>query len=141
MSRKLKMLGFILFFIGLITGLVMPTFKNTRMGLSAHLEAILNGMFLVIAGLIWDEMKISESLKKMAFATLIYGTYFNWLTTLCAACLGTSSMTPIAGRGFTGVVFYEQWINVGFISVGLTMIVSVAVIIFGFSGKESNNKI
>jgi hydroxylaminobenzene mutase len=138
MSRKLKMLGFILLFIGLITGLIMTTLKNPRMGLSAHLEGILNGLLLVITGLIWNEVKISESLKKMTFITLIYGTYVNWLTTLLAACLGTSKMTPITGHGFAGQIFNEQLVNAGFISVGIAMIFSVAVIIFGLRGKTNN---
>jgi hydroxylaminobenzene mutase len=132
------MLGFILLFVGLITGLIMSTLKNPRMGLSAHLEGILNGLLLVIVGLIWNEMKISESLKKMAFATLIYGTYVNWLTTLLAAWLGTSKMTPITGHGFTGQIFDEQLVNAGFISVGITMIFSLAVIIFGLRGETNN---
>jgi hydroxylaminobenzene mutase len=92
------MLGMVLFLIGLITGLVMTRFKNPRMGLSAHLEGILNGMFLVVAGMIWNELKISQPQKKLIIITLIYGTYMNWLTSAVAALPGTSKMTPVTGK-------------------------------------------
>lgn len=121
----------ILFLLGLLTGLVTANFRNPRMGLSAHMEGILNGIFLVIAGIIWDELRISKSLGKITFITLIYGTYINWLTTLFAAYLGTSNMTPLTGEGFRGTNFQEQLVTGGFISVGLTMLFSLIVIIYG----------
>jgi (hydroxyamino)benzene mutase len=125
------MLGMILFLLGLITGLVMGNFRNPRMGLSAHMEGILNGIFLVIAGIIWDELRISKSLATTTYATLIYGTYANWITTGCAALLGTSKMTPLSGSGFHGTDLQEQLVTAGFISVGLTMLFSLIVIVYG----------
>ena len=43
--------GILLFFLGLVTGLVVPMLANPRMGLSSHLEGLMNGMFLIILGL------------------------------------------------------------------------------------------
>lgn len=85
---KLKVPGMILFLLGLLTGLSIMLFKNPRMGLAAHLEAILNGIFLVVAGIIWDEIKISASLKMFCLVSLLYGTYANWLFTLLSAIWG-----------------------------------------------------
>ena len=51
-SRTLKMLGMLLFLLGLITGFAMTNFKNPRMGLAAHVEGVMNCTFLVAAGLI-----------------------------------------------------------------------------------------
>ncbi len=39
-----------LFLIGLLTGFVEPQFTNVRMGLAAHLEGVMNGIFLVALG-------------------------------------------------------------------------------------------
>jgi (hydroxyamino)benzene mutase len=125
------MLGMILFLLGLLTGLVMINFKNPRMGLSAHMEGILNGIFLVITGIIWKELRISKSLGFITFSTLIYGTYMNLLTTLFAAYLGTSNITPVTGAGFHGTDVQEQFVTGGFISVGVTMLFSLLVIIYG----------
>ncbi len=136
-SRKLKMLGMILFLIGLITGFAMTNFKNPRMGLAAHLEGVMNGTFLVVAGLIWNDLKISEGLKKITRYSLIYGTFVNWFVTMLAGLLGTSSMTPITGHGYKSNALNENLITVGFISVGLTMVFSLAAIVYGLSGRKS----
>jgi hydroxylaminobenzene mutase len=135
-GRRIKQLGMLLFFFGLITGLVMTNFKNVRMGLAAHLEGVMNGIFLLAAGLIWKELNISESLKKITGCTLIYGTFVNWIITLLAAVLGTSKMTPVTGQGFTGSAIQENIVDTGFITVGLAMIFSLAVLIYGLRGKE-----
>lgn len=51
MQTLLFKLGLILFLMGLLTGLAVPVLKNSRMGLSSHLEGVLNGMFLALLGL------------------------------------------------------------------------------------------
>ena len=134
-SRRLKMLGMLLFLIGLITGFLMTNFRNSRMGLAAHLEGVMNGTFLVLAGLVWNELKISEVFKKLTYWTLIYGTFCNWFVTLLAAILGTNRMTPITGQGFAGTRLQEDIVTGGFISVGLTMAFSLIVLVYGLRGK------
>ncbi|MDP4150777.1 MAG: hydrogenase [Bacteroidota bacterium] len=126
----------ILFLLGLITGLAMTNFRNPRMGLAAHLEGVMNGVFLVVAGLIWRDLRLSATFRRITFWTLLFGSFVNWLITTLAAYLGTSNMTPIAGAGFTGTAFQEQVVNAGFISVGLTMLFSLIVIIYGLRGKD-----
>jgi hydroxylaminobenzene mutase len=78
MSRKLKMLGMLLFLLGLLTGFVTTNLRNPRMGLAAHLEGVMNGGFLVIAGFVWSELKLYANLKRFAAGALIYGTFVNW---------------------------------------------------------------
>jgi hydroxylaminobenzene mutase len=137
-SRKLKMLGMLLFLIGLLTGFAMTNFKNPRMGLAAHLEGVMNGTFLVVAGLIWNDLRISENLKRITCWTLIYGTFVNWFITSLAGLLGTSRMTPITGQGYSGTSLHENIVTAGFISVGLTMLFSLVVMVYGLSGRKPN---
>lgn len=134
-SRKLKMLGMLLFLLGLITGFAIMAVENPRMGLAAHLEGVMNGMFLVIGGFIWSELKISEKLGKLLFWTLVYGCFANWFFTMLAAIFGTSQMTPISGAGFSGTVLQENLVSAGLGTVGLTMVFSLAVIVYGLRGK------
>lgn len=134
-SRRLKMLGMLLFLLGLLTGFVIMQMKNSRMGLAAHLEGVMNGTFLVVAGFVWDELKISDVLRKILFGTLLYGTFINWFSTLLSALLGTSQMTPIAGAGYTGTALHENLVSFGFATVGLTMVFSLAVMVYGLRGK------
>lgn len=134
-SRKLKMLGMILFLLGLITGFAIATFTNPRQGLAAHLEGVMNGTFLVVAGLVWSELMISQRLRKVLFWTLLYGTFTNWFFTLLGAIWGTSQMTPIAGAGFDGTELQENIVFVGLASVGLTMVFSLTILVYGLRGK------
>jgi hydroxylaminobenzene mutase len=134
-SRTLKMLGMLLFLLGLITGFAVMSLKNPRMGLAAHLEGVMNGTFLVVAGLVWNELKLSAGLKKAAFFLLIYGTFVNWLCTLLSACWGTSKMTPLSGAGFTGADIHESIIAGGLISLALAMVTALILLIYGLRGK------
>lgn len=47
------------FFLGLLTGFVIPVMRNPRMGLASHLEAVMNGMFLILLGLLWHKLRLS----------------------------------------------------------------------------------
>lgn len=125
----------VLFLFGLITGFAIVAFTNPRQGLAAHLEGLLNGMFLVVAGFVWSELMISQRLRKVLFWTLLYGTFANWFFTLLGAIWGTSRMTPIAGAGFDGTELQEKIIFAGFTLVGLTMVFSLAIIVYGLRGK------
>ncbi len=136
---KLKMSGMILFLLGLLTGLMIMFLKNPRMGLAAHLEGVFNGVFLVVAGIIWDEIKVSARLKMLCWVSLLYGTFANWFFTLLSAIWGTSKMTPLSGSGYSGSTFQESVISAGLISVAITMIFSLVVIIYGLREKVSRS--
>jgi hydroxylaminobenzene mutase len=46
-NRRLMWYGTFLFLLGLVTGLLEQRFTNMRMGVSAHLEGVMNGIFLI----------------------------------------------------------------------------------------------
>jgi hypothetical protein len=85
MQAVLFMLGLILFLVGLLTGFAVPALKNPRMALSSHLEAVLNGMFLVLLGLLWPHIHLPNAWAVTAIALIVYSAYANWLTALLAA--------------------------------------------------------
>ena len=49
-AGRLIALGAALFFLGLLTGLVVPAMTNPRMGVAGHLEGVMNGIFLIAIG-------------------------------------------------------------------------------------------
>ncbi len=130
-SRRLKQLGMLLFLLGLLTGFAIMVFKNPRMGLAAHLEGVMNGTFLVVAGLIWNDLSLGKFLKKAAYWTLVFGTFANWFFTTLGGIWGTSRMTPIAGAGHAGNSMQEALVSAGLAAVGLTMVFALAVIVYG----------
>lgn len=135
-SRKLKMLGLLLFLFGLLTGFVISNFTNPRMGLAAHMEGVMNGTFLIVAGFVWNELILSSRMKKVLFWTLTYGTFVNWVFTLLSAIFGTSKMSPIAGAGYTGSEMQEAFVSAGLASVGLTMVFALKVMVYGMRGND-----
>ena len=53
-------------FIGLVTGLTERRFTNMRMALSAHLEGVMNGTFLIVLGAIWGHVDLPPRVAKAA---------------------------------------------------------------------------
>jgi len=107
------------------------------MGLSAHLEGVMNGTFLVVAGLVWNDLRLKAGWLKTLYWTLLLGTFINWFSTLLAAVLGTSKMTPLAGSGHEGTAFHESLVSAGLMATGLLMVFSLVVMVYGLRGKFS----
>ncbi len=129
--RRLLWHGFFLFQLGLVTGLVEQKFTNPRMGLAAHLQGVLNGTFLIALGAVWTDVRLSLPAKAAAYWTALYGTYANWAVTVLAAILGTAALNPITAAGHSAVPWQEGVVTVGFISVGLAMLATATLCLFG----------
>jgi (hydroxyamino)benzene mutase len=125
-----------LFLLGLLTGLAESNFANPRMGLAAHLEGLMNGTFLVVLGAVWTEVRLSARFKALTYWGVIYGTYGNWLITSLAALFGTSAMTPITAMGHRALPWQEQMVTFGFASIGIVIIVSLLLILWGLSAMS-----
>jgi hydroxylaminobenzene mutase len=126
----LLFLGILLFLLGLLIGLFIPLMTNPRMGLSAHLEGTMNGMFLVILGLIWGKLVLQEKWLTTAFWLTIYGSFANFVAVTIAAITGAGKMMPIAG-GKEGYSVIEGLISFLLISLSLAMITVCIIILSG----------
>lgn len=130
--RRLLWHGMALFLAGLLTGLAEQHFVNPRMGLAAHLEGVMNGTFVLVVGAIWHELQLAQRLEAFAFRGLLYGSYANWAVTTLAAAWGTVGMTPVASTGLGAAHWQEVLVTSGFVSVGIAMLASSGVILYGF---------
>ncbi len=126
----LLFLGILLFLFGLIIGVFIPLMANPRMGLSAHLEGTMNGMFLVILGLIWNKIAIKDNWLRAAFWLTIYGSFANFVAVTIAAITGAGKMMPMAG-GKEGASVIEGLISFLLISLALVMIVVCSIVLTG----------
>lgn len=129
MDTLLLKLGILLFLFGLFTGFALPKFTNPRMGLSSHLEGVLNGIFLIALGLLWQRLNLSDTLLLIIFWLAVYGTFANWLATLLAAIWGAGSMMPIAANGYQTSAGRENIVRFLLVTVGLTM-ASTCILVF-----------
>lgn len=140
LSHKLVRHGIILFLLGLLTGFVIPVMRNPRMGLSSHLEAVMNGMFLILLGLIWHKLHLSNSVLNWGYGLSLFGAYTNWATTLLAGFWGAGAeLMPIAGGGLQGIAWQEVLIKIGLGSLSLAMITVCILVLWGLRTKPSEN--
>jgi (hydroxyamino)benzene mutase len=130
-KRRLLWHGMFLFLLGLFTGFVEQKFINTRMGLAAHLEGVMNGIFLVALGAAWAEVRLSPRLKVAAYGSALYGTYANWAVTTLAAIFGTAALSPITAAGHSAQPWQESVVTFGFMSVGIVIIASSILVLWG----------
>lgn len=131
---RLKWHGAALFLLGLFTGFAEAHLANIRMGLAAHLEGVMNGIFLLALGAAWPGIRLSGRMQAVAFWTLLYGTYANWFFTLLAAVFGTAALSPITGAGHSGTSGQERFITIGFMTVGIAIVAATVMLLVGFRG-------
>ena len=51
----------LVFLIALLVGLAVPKFAVPRLGLSAHLIGIMQGLFLMVSGLLWPKLQLTRA--------------------------------------------------------------------------------
>jgi (hydroxyamino)benzene mutase len=131
-GRSLLQVGSILFLLALITGLFVQKFAVPRLGLSAHLLGLMQGLFLMVAGLFWPKLALPRSLSTVAFGLVIYGCFGAWSATVFAGVAGAgNSLLPIAAGAARGNPLQETIIATALRSAAVALIVSVVLIIWG----------
>lgn len=130
-SDNLIFSGVLLFLLGLIVGLLVPLFANPRMGLSSHLEGVLNGIFLIVLGLIWNKLALSNRWLNLSYWLALYGTFMNWLGILVAAVFNAGKMLNIAANGKEGSPFAEGFVAFSLLSLTMAMLVICVTVLIG----------
>lgn len=130
-SHRLLQLGILLFLLGLLVGFVVPALANPRMGLASHLEGIMNGIFLVVLGLLWPRLHLSPNASTTLFWLALFGTFANWTATLLAAFWGAGASMPLAAAGHEGSAMQEGIIDVLLITLSLAMVGVCTLVLWG----------
>jgi hydroxylaminobenzene mutase len=133
-DHRLLFHGFLLFLIGLATGLVAYSLENPRMGVSAHVEAILNGVFLVGLGLAWTRLALGERLRAVCFWAAVVGAYANWGIPLFSAAVG-ASQPILVGRGFEAAPWQEALLGASPVVGVLPPLLCGALAVWGLRGS------
>jgi len=138
-SDKLIFWGVFLFFLGLIVGLIVPALSNLRMGVSSHIEGVLNGIFLIILGLIWHKLDLTVRWLRITFWLAIYGTYANWFGILIAAVFNAGKMLGIAANGRGGPIIAEGIVTFLLITLSVAMLIICITILIGLRRNSKPN--
>lgn len=136
-KRRLLWHGALLILVALATGIAIPVFENPRMGLSAHVGGVMIGMLLVLYGLLWPELRLSERGQRFGILFALWGGWLNYLGLVLAAALGTSAMTPIAGAGHVGSAASELLVNVVFVMGAVDILAAAGIVVVGLASQRS----
>ena len=126
-KRRLLWHGLLIFLFGLLAGAAVPVLTNPRMGVAAHLGGVLSGMFLIVIGLLWGEIRLSARAGKAALWLFLYASHTGWLAQFLAALFGTSRSTPIAGAGYRRAAWQEALVD--FLAISFSIAISLACIL------------
>ena len=129
--RRLLRHGVFLVLLGLLTGLLVPVVRNPRLGLSAHVGGVMNGMLLLLFGFLWRELHLPSRAEAAAFGLLLYAMYAIWGFTLLGAAFGTSQANPIAGAGYQAAAWQEALVTGGLSSGAVAVLIACGVALYG----------
>ena len=131
-SHALIVVGLALFLVALLIGVAIPRFSIPRLALSAHLIGVLQGIFLIVMGLLWPRLAFGPGTGRVAFWLLIYGCFAAWAANLAGAVIGAGSgIVPIAAGGAQGSAGEELFLMVLLRSAGLALIAALALVLWG----------
>jgi len=111
-ARMPILAGAILFLLGLIEGVLVQSFLNPRMALSAHLTAVQSGIALMIFGLVWRWVALSSLWSAVARWSVVAGIYALWFGLTLSAATGAGDSLPIAGAGYDAGPLAQTMVSV-----------------------------
>jgi hydroxylaminobenzene mutase len=92
----------------------------------------MQGLFLMVTGLLWPKLKLTTVLSRVAFCFIIYGCFAALIANLLAGVWGAgNSLLPIAAGSARGSSAQEMTIFIGLRSGAATLIISVILIMWG----------
>jgi hydroxylaminobenzene mutase len=112
--------------------LAVPHLTVPRVALSAHIVALLQGIFLVVVGLLWSRLFLTTMQARVAFWLLVYQSVAAPLANLLAATWGAgNSIVPLAAGLAHGTKAQELVIYLGLRSAGAALIVGLLLLLWG----------
>lgn len=131
-AQRLLQVGIGLFLVAVLLGLAISHFAVPRLALSAHLIGILQGIFLVVAGLLWPRLNLTPAQFGGTFWLLVYQALAAFLSNLLAAAWGAgNSIIPMAAGTAHGSAAQEAVINIGLRSAAAALIIGLLLILWG----------
>jgi hydroxylaminobenzene mutase len=131
-GHRLLQLGMLLFLFALFVGLAVPGFAVPRLGLSAHVLGIMQGIFLMVIGVLWPRLTLTRAMSRLACWLAVYGCFAAWTANVLAGIWGAgNSMLPMAAGQARGNALQEGMIAAGLITAALSLISAAIVILWG----------
>jgi hydroxylaminobenzene mutase len=131
-GHRLLQVGVVLFLAALFVGIAVPSFAVPRLGLSTHLLGLMQGLFLIVTGLLWNRLELSDTVFRVAFWLVLGGCVAPLAANLLGAIWGAgNSLMPMAAGQAHGTALQERIITLLLRTGGGAMIAAVILILWG----------
>ena len=138
-ARRLLQLGVALLLLGLIIGLAIPTLAVPRLGVAAHVNAVIGALFLLAFGLIWPRLRLGSGSSRLAFWLAPYSFFVASLMPLLGGIWGAgATMLPLAAGAARGSSFQEGVIAVGLITAAIAIITVCGLLLYGLRNGDAS---
>lgn len=135
-ARRLLQLGILLLLSGLLIGLAIPALAVPRLGVAAHVNAVVGALFLLALGFLWPQLRLGARALGLAFWLAPYSFFVATLMPLLGGMWGAgSTMLPLAAGAARGSAFQEGVIAVGLVTAGAAVIVLCVLLLLGLRGR------
>lgn len=134
-GQRLIQAGILLFLLALLVGLLVPRFAVPRLGLATHLLGVMQGIFLMVGGLLWPRLALTPLWSRVGPWLAVYGCFAAWTANLLAGVWGAgNTMLPLAAGTARGSGLQETLIAVALRSAALALITTAITILWGLRG-------
>jgi (hydroxyamino)benzene mutase len=134
-GHRLIQVGCLLFLVALLVGIMVPSFAVPRLGLSTHLLGIMQGIFLMVIGLVWPRLRVPRPIGTAGMFLVLYGCFAPWTANLLSAILGAgNTLLPLAAGPARGTSLQEGIIAILLRSGAVSLIAALLLILWGLRG-------
>lgn len=138
-GQRLLQAGILLFLFALLVGLAVPRFTVPRLGLSTHLLGIMQGIFLMVTGVLWPKLRLTPALFRVGSWLAVYGCFAAWTANLLAGVWGAGNpMLPLAAGQARGSALQEIIIATGLRTAAVSLIAVAILILWGLRSFAVN---
>ena len=142
-ARQILIHGLALVLVGIVWGLVIPHTPFPRLALSAHIQAVLNGMLFTLMAVLL--LTLPHKVSARSALIMLIAAWLTWLTVISEianAWWGTAESLAIAAQqaGASGAaVWQEQFVKLTHIPAIFGLIVAWILLIAGFVRKPDSH--
>jgi hydroxylaminobenzene mutase len=106
------------------------------MGVAAHVEGVVNAIFLIVLGVAWPRLGLGGRAASWAYWTGLVGAYANWSVPLFSAIVG-ASQPKLAGAGFEASPWAETVLQISPVGGVVAPLLCAVLVLWGLHRKAT----
>ncbi len=138
-GQRVVQAGALIFLLSVLLGFLVPKFALPRVGLSAHLVGVMQGLLMLTSGQLWTRLSLRPAWSRFACILTIGGGYSAWFGNVLAGAWGAGgTLLPQAAGSARGSEFKEMVLVLLLRGGGLALVVGWLVILWGLYLKPGH---